>query len=169
MKPDKLPPYLVSPERLRQILRPEPPPQPRRTPSPPTTQEVLHVGPSHGFSASEASGWAAIGSTEDYNYEQRCALYAQQTAQIGAGAPVDEYYAAPFGVSYGGGQDGRWDGQGGQKPLWNVKDNLKNKNEVRKAEKGMDGRNLDKWRKQQAKENGKGSSFKWKSLPFGKK
>lgn len=166
MSPNNLPPYLINPERLRELTRAEPPPQPRRTPSPPTTKEVLHVGPTRSFSASEASGWAAIGSTEDCGYEERCALYAQQTAQIGARAPVDEYYAAPFGDSYGGGQDGRWDGEGGQKSRWNVKAKLKGKNEVRKAEKAMEGKSLDKWRKQQARESGEGSSSKWKSLPL---
>lgn len=142
----KPPPYLIPADKLRELLRPEPAAQSRRTPSPPATREVLHVGPSRGFSASEASGWAALGSTSDYGYQERCALYAQQTAAIGAQAPVFDSrpeYAVP-------GPDGRWDGAGEQRSAWNVKAKLQNMSEVRKAEKAMDGKGLEKWRKQQA-------------------
>lgn len=160
----KPPPYLIPADKLRELLRPEPATQRRRTPSPPTTREVLHVGPSRGFSASEASGWAALGSTSDYGYQERCALYAQQTAAIGAQAPVFDSrpeYALP-------GPDGRWDGAGEQKSAWNFKAQLQNRSEVRKAEKAMDGKTLEKWRKQQTQGSGEGSS-RWKSLPFSKK
>lgn len=137
-----------------------------------------------GFSAREASGWAAIGAVDDHRASERCAMYAAQTAAMAEPPEVDMPYTEhkdrsvwrslsrhrqcksgkgnrEAGTGEGDqseGGDGRWDGKDGQAAAWNVGAKMRHWSQVRQGEAAMDGKHLNKWRKEREREAASGPS-----------